>query len=571
MWRMKVSGTKLSRKGCSPGRVRGLVLATVAVALAGGVAMVLWRGPDRQVAPEPLANLLETDDAEVFDPATVARIEAFCGDCHAVPLPDSFPRYAWHTEVLAGYEFYAKSGRTDLDPPPLSQTVAYYRSRAPETMVFPLSPPPPASPRVTFEIEKLETDSIEQVTPAVAHLKWAPLDQDARSMLIVTDMRRGCIKAVDLSNTRQSPRLLAQLKHPCHVEVCDLDQNGTLDLLVSDLGSFPPGDHTLGRVVWLSRRENEELYDPVVIGSGLGRVADARAADFDRDGDLDVIVAVFGMDRSGSIELLRNVTGEEDGDTVTAAASAAVDRTTLRFRRETVDPRPGGIHVPPYDFNDDGYLDFAALISQEYEQVALFINQHGAEPYQVPFVLQTLWGGPDLTFGMSGMELVDLDQDGDIDIVFTNGDAFDNGFVNPRHGVQWLENLGRLRFEYHRLADLTGAYVAPPADYDLDGDLDMVVASWMPSGAQPANVYDQPRASVVYLEQVAPRTFQPYTLEQNANFHAAMEVGDFDADGDLDFVVGYHSLTRSEEMPYWIAIWWNQLRKPQADGADAAQ
>ncbi len=36
-------------------------------------------------------------------PATEARIEAFCGNCHALPRPESFPRDLWHTEVLRGY------------------------------------------------------------------------------------------------------------------------------------------------------------------------------------------------------------------------------------------------------------------------------------------------------------------------------------------------------------------------------------------------------------------------------------------------------------------------------------
>ena len=59
-----------------------------------------------------------------------SRIAAFCGDCHGLPTPDRFPRDAWYGKVKRGYEFYAESGRNDLDPPPLELTAAYYRSRA---------------------------------------------------------------------------------------------------------------------------------------------------------------------------------------------------------------------------------------------------------------------------------------------------------------------------------------------------------------------------------------------------------------------------------------------------------
>ena len=37
------------------------------------------------------------------------RVEAFCGDCHAMPDPSTFPRAAWHAEVQQGYDFYYAS------------------------------------------------------------------------------------------------------------------------------------------------------------------------------------------------------------------------------------------------------------------------------------------------------------------------------------------------------------------------------------------------------------------------------------------------------------------------------
>ena len=76
--------------------------------------------------------------------------------------------------------------------------------------------------------------------------------------------------------------------------------------------------------------------------------------------------------------------------------------------------------------------------------------------------------------------MVDMDQDSDTDILYTNGDTFDNSYVNASHGIQWLENLGNLDFDYHRLADMTGAYCALAGDIDLDGDLDVIAAASLP-------------------------------------------------------------------------------------------
>ncbi len=62
-------------------------------------------------------------------------------------------------------------------------------------------------------------------------------------------------------------------------------------------------------------------------------------------------------------------------------------------------------------------------------------------------------------FGSSGLWKTDFDQDGDPDLLYTNGDAFD--YLPPHpwdwHGVQWLENTGSLEFRCHRIADFGGA------------------------------------------------------------------------------------------------------------------
>jgi hypothetical protein len=490
-------------------------------------------------------NLLtKTDDAHdvELDAASKLQVRQFCGDCHALPLPSSFPRDAWHDEVAKGYEFYARSGRSDLSPPPFFKTLAFFRSQAPQKLEFSQPPVVPPAPVIAFKIERLSVGQMTTGVPAaVAHLRWSRLATNEAPALLVCDMRQGSVAAVNLHEANRTTRLLAQLNNPCHVEVCDLDGDDALDLVVADLGSYFPADHDLGRVLWLRRRSETSSYDVSVLASGLGRVSDVRAVDVDNDQDRDLIVAEFGNDRTGGIHLLRN---KRDAGVAT------------KFQMELLDNRPGTIHLPIFDFNFDSRPDFVALISQEQERLDLFLNHESNR-----FVRQTLWSAPDLTFASSGIQLVDLDQDGDVDILYTNGDAFDNSYLNPSHGVQWLEQRANLQFAYHRLADLPGAYRALAGDIDLDGDLDIVASTWLPPQIRPENVVREKLASLVYLEQSSAGKFVLHALEVGAPYHAALELADFDSDGDLDIAVGHHVLSgrlkNMQPTTESVTIWWN--------------
>ncbi len=522
------------------------LLRVGALGIAGFLASVIaifvvWRASSNGAKRDRYLHLLHDNRLPLtLDRDTESRIVAFCGDCHATPRAESFPRDRWHYGVKKGYEFYARSGRTDLDPPPLHLTIDYFRSRAPEQPVFPEPEEAETELHASFTLEKLPLDRNAEFLPEISHLRWTRLGPDEDSVLLACDMRIGYVAAVDLRDPRPRLRVLAELDNPCHVEPCDLDGDQAIDLVVADQGGYRPYDHHRGRVVWLRRQDEEDSFEEIVLASGLARAVDVRPADFDADGDLDLIVAEFGWYRAGGIVLLRNV--------------AAPGERPL-FERDELDRRPGTIHVPVHDFNHDGRPDFAALVSQEYECVDVFINRGDA-----PFNQYTLWAGPDLTFGSSGIELVDLDQDGDMDVLYTNGDAWDNNYANPSHGVQWLENRGRLEFAYHRLTDMPGACRALPGDIDLDGDLDIVAVAWLPPDVKPASVAATSLGSILCLEQTEPGVFVRHTLEKGSPYYATLELADFDNDGDLDFAVatGPHVASTRQES-YWLAVWWNQV------------
>ena len=72
-----------------------------------------------------------------------------------------------------------------------------------------------------------------------------------------------------------------------------------------------------------------------------------------------------------------------------------------------------------------------------------FLNEGGGR-----FRKETIFAGPHPAYGSSGIQLVDMDGDGDLDVLYTNGDVMDPPpILKPYHGVQWLENEGRFPFK----------------------------------------------------------------------------------------------------------------------------
>lgn len=461
------------------------------------------------------------------------RVAAFCGDCHAVPPPESFPRHAWVDEVELGYRFYIESGRTDLVEPPMNDVIQYYQSRAPEELVLPTPDQGTGGARIRFDRTDVPFPHSSSTFPAVSHLRWSCTHGDIVSQLLFCDMNVGEVRGLVLEGRTPETRLLGEVAHPCHVETCDLDGDGSEDFLVADLGSFLPEDHDQGKVVWL-RGGAENDGSSVVLLDDVGRVADVRSGDFDQDDDLDLIVADFGWRESGRLLMLEQTRSQE---------------ATPQFRMHLLDDRHGTIHTPVVDLDGDGHLDFVALISQEHEMVVGFLNRGDGS-----FEKRLIFAAGDPSFGSSGIQLVDFDGDDDLDVVYTNGDTLDSFYVKPYHGIHWLENQGAFPFQHHELTKLPGVVRALAADLDGDEDLDMVACAYLPDQlvrVRSRREYD----TLIWLERADRDRFVRHSLERSDRGHMSLEVGDFDGDGTLDLAVGNFGEAASPNQT-WLSLWW---------------
>jgi hypothetical protein len=330
-------------------------------------------------------------------------------------------------------------------------------------------------------------------------------------------MEHGLVKALRPYEPSPKWRILGEVKNPAHAEVVDLDGDGILDILVADLGNFKPTDRLCGSVVWL-KGNKAGAFTPHTLLQNVGRVADVQAADFNGDGKLDLVVAAFGWQEAGEILVLENVTN---------------DWRRPEFKPHVVDKRHGAIHVPVIDINKDKKPDFVALIAQEHEEICAFVNQGNFK-----FETKPLYTASHPAYGSSGIQLVDLDGDGHVDVLFTNGDVLDEPhMLKPYHGIQWLRNRGtdKLEFEHRPIAAMYGVHRAVAANVVGSSRLDIVAVSYLPVGLFPQRKTENADA-IVLFEQVRPGQFARHTLASKTCDHVTCALGDVFGAGRVDIV-----------------------------------
>lgn len=455
------------------------------------------------------------------------EIQGFCGNCHLCPDPSVLTKEAWRMQIPREYAHYELSQRTNLRVPPMPETIKYFVTQAPEQHNLPI--PIVDTPQGSIKFRKVEFPrQSDKQMPSVSHLNWIPgVNQSGE--LLLADMGSGKIGRIQFDSSKPSYHLLATLKNPAHIERIDLNQDQNDDYLIADLGSFGPEDHDFGKVTLLVLDDEKQVYQPQTIQEGLGRVANVKAADFDKDGDLDLVIAEFGWRDTGRLLYLKNISPSNEN---------------MKFEFHMLDGRHGASHVLITDLNHDGLPDIIALFSQEHEIIEAFLNQGAGR-----FKKKTIYQAPEPAYGSSSISLVDLDQDQDLDLLYTNGDTMDSFELRPSHSVQWLENTGTFPFQHHHISALTGAYCATHGDFDGDGDIDLAACTMTWD-------YQEPQNTIVWYEQKAPGQFLAHPLDYSKGQHAVMEAGDFDQDGDIDLAVGAFDV-RETDGSEWFSIWWN--------------
>ena len=478
--------------------------------------------PERREEPS-----LRREDLPKLTPELIADAENLvmgsCSRCHAPLATDVLPRPAWEKAILAMADMAGETGQVPATPEEIAIALHWYEQQAPEQLEYFRYPP---EQRLEFETYELTPRGLEaERIPAVSDIMMVRGDRGRPEGILVSELRSRRLMFLPYGNVNSSELLpylgAVEFNYPASLSQADVDGKGRMDILVSSMGGMNPSNDVDGGS-WVILRSDQGI-EVQPLGGAMARACDLKGADFDDDGDTDFVVCSFGFRGPGKLFWLKSIQGQ--------------------YVVKELDQRDGFVAAIIDDVDGDDDEDIIALLSQEHEVLIQYTN--GGMGNFEPKVLLTF---PHAAWGSSDLQRVDIDRDGDRDLILVNGDTLDDNTPKPTHGIRWVERKGDQYVEVHEILLLPGCERAAPGDLDGDGDLDMVGAAFFPQ--LPVDQWHK-WDSVVWAENLTgdAKSWQIHTLEVGNPVHSAVLLDDVDQDGMVDVILGNYVWLRADGTP----------------------
>jgi enediyne biosynthesis protein E4 len=320
----------------------------------------------------------------------------------------------------------------------------------------------------------------------------------------------------------------------------DYDNDGWVDVYVTGLGA----NHML-------RNKGDGTFADVTAMTGTGDTRWSTGAaffDYDRDGWLDLFVAhyvEFGMEMKRAC-FAADSTRDYCNPAVYAPVADRLFHNNGNGTFSDVTARAGllrsparGLGVLAADFNADGWLDL--YVANDGDPNQLWVNRRNGSFSDEALLAGTAVNRNGQAQGSMGVDLADVDADGDEELFVTNLD---------NEGNTLYRNVGQLLYEDRTVEmglfrlGFTG-FGARFVDYDNDSWLDLVVVNGAVrrsrEQARRGDRFPLRQRNQLYRNDRG-RRFTEVTDRAGAAFvplHVARGVasGDLDNDGDTDLAV----------------------------------
>jgi len=436
----------------------------------------------------------------------------YCAACHEFPEPALLDKKTWLTGVLPQMAprvgVHGKSLFDEMSRNPLmvvlpnavsdkdwEKIVAYYRELAPDTL-----PPQSLPAPVTVDPDFFKTGPFVPRMQSSAIITLLKIDS-IHQRLFVGEAGSNRLRIFDWNRRLMSSLTLGS-------PPTDLIVDGD-SVLVLESGILDPNDQPKGTLVKYEFAGADSLRSPRVVIDSLFRPVFVQQFDFDKDGVNEFLICEFGNNR-GRLALYKY-----DGS---------------RYQRQVLDPSPGAIHFEIRDMTGDGAPDIVALFAQGDERIVLFENDGKGNFSGRQRILARF---PPV-YGSMYFSMHDFNGDGNLDILYVNGDNFDYSRVlKPYHGIRILENDGKNNFHERYFFPVYGAARAVVADFDRDGDLDILATGNF------ADFERHPERGIMFFENIGQYKFRPYAFSiASSNQWNLMAMGDLNKDGWPDVVIG---------------------------------
>jgi len=464
--------------------------------------------------------------------------QTYCVACHQYPSPDLLDKKTWSEFVLIrmgafmgiyqeGEKYVGKLPKNSIEPglggervnaasvypnEPLLSTedwekiIEFYITNAPTKL------PAAKKQRIRLGIPLFESQ------PFTENKTMNPLVQsmavDEATQTVYAAEFKGGIFKYDFNG-----KLLDQSSGESHVVEMKVQENEftLLDMATRYASDNPKGTFSIANSF---EEIKQKKYKTNI--QKLMRPVDFVIGDLTGNGREDIVVAEYG-NLLGALSWLEN---NDDGT----------------YERHELFPDDGSIKTEIRDLNNDGKNDIIALKGNSDEGIDWYLNQ-GDGKFQRERKLRF-----PPTNGSTHFQMIDFDNDGVEDVLYSNGDNGDyTPILKPYHGIHLFLNKNG-KYEEEFFVPLNGVYQAEAVDFDQDGDLDIAAVSFHPDFKN-----NQREGFVVFMNN-GKNQFTPHTIPQFRHSRW-MRFITTDIDGDTKAVADNWGITNTA-----IVLLRNKLR-----------